>query len=202
MIFKLNQGGYVPESYRDSRDFRVFLKLLEVLTSVTKSNIDSLVSLYSPADCPDNLLPLLADMLGYEYDSGLSVESSRTILKYFPYLIRYRGSEEGIKLATALSLNTSSSASQAYTLDSILVEFDYDTGLIKIYFPHTDLFNKDLLEVVRPVGSFIKFIPSTTSDNLDELDVKATVRAEVDSYDKNRYQVEESQVGFSDTEKE
>lgn len=198
MIFNLRQG-YVPESYYESRDYRVFLKLLGVLVSVFKGNIDSLPSLYSPEDCQDNLLQLLAGMVGYRYNSGLTIDDNRIIIKYFPYMIRYRGSEEGIKLAMALTLNTSDNASESYTLDNIVVEFDFDTGMIKIYYPDIDNIRKDLIEVVRPVGSFIKLIPSSISDNTDELDVKATVRAEVEEYDKRRSKVDKSKVGFGDT---
>lgn len=198
MIFNLRQG-YVPESYYESRDYRVFLKLLGVLVSVFKGNIDSLPSLYSPEDCQDNLLQLLAGMVGYKYNSGLTIDDNRIIIKYFPYMIRYRGSEEGIKLAMALTLNTSDNASESYTLDNIVVEFDFDTGMIKIYYPDIDNIRKDLIEVVRPVGSFIKLIPSSISDNTDELDVKATVRAEVEEYDKRRSKVDKSKVGFGDT---
>lgn len=199
MIFRMRQG-YVPEAYYESRDYRVFLKLLSLVVSVAKNNIDSFPSLYSPDDCPEHMLPLLASMVGYEYDSSLLIDDNRTIIKYFPYLIRYRGSEEGIKLATALSLNTSGNGNNVYTLDNIVVEFDYETGLIKIYYPQTDLLSKKLLEVVRPVGSFIKLIPSSVSKNTDELDVKASVSLNLDSYDERRYQVGESTVGFGDTD--
>lgn len=201
MIFKINKG-FVPETYYESRDYRVFLKLLGVLVSVMKSNIDSFPSLYSPDDCPDNMVNLLASMVGYKYNSSLSVEDNRIIVKYFPYMIRYRGSEEGIKLATALSLNTSEDASEAYTLDNIIIEYDYNHGLIKIFYPHTDLLRRDLIEAVRPVGSFVKLIPSSISDNTDELDVKATVKVEVEKYDTRREKVDESKVGFGNTDSE
>lgn len=201
MIFKINKG-FVPETYYESRDYRVFLKLLGILVSVMKSNIDSFPSLYSPDDCPDNMVNLLASMVGYKYNSSLSVEDNRIIIKYFPYMIRYRGSEEGIKLATALSLNTSEDASEAYTLDNIIIEYDYNHGLIKIFYPHTDLLRRDLIEAVRPVGSFVKLIPSSISDNTDELDVKATVKVEVEKYDTRREKVDESKVGFGNTDSE
>lgn len=199
MILKIDKG-YVPESYYESRDYRVFLKLLGALLSVFKSNIDSFPALYSADDCPDNLLPLLADLVGYNYNDGVTIDDNRIIIKYFPYLIRYRGSEEGIKLATALSLNTSENAEDAFTLDSIIVEFDFDAGLIKIYYPWTELIRKDLIEVVRPVGTFIQMIPSFISKNTDELDVKATIKSYVEEYDDDRSKVDKSKVGFGNTD--
>lgn len=201
MIVKINKG-FVPETYYESRDYRVFLKLLGILVSVMKSNIDSFPSLYSPDDCPDNMVNLLASMVGYKYNSSLSVEDNRIIIKYFPYMIRYRGSEEGIKLATALSLNTSEDTSEVYTLDNIIIEYDYTYGLIKIFYPPTDLLRRDLIEAVRPVGSFVKLIPSSISSSTDELDVKATVKIEVEKYDTRREKVDESKVGFGNTDSE
>lgn len=201
MIFKLSKG-YVPESYYESRDYRVFLKLLGSLLSVFKSNIDSFPNLYSPEDCPDNLVKLLASMVGYQYNDGITIDDNRLIIKYYPYMIRYRGSEEGIKLATALSLNTSESGSAKYSLDSIIIEYDFESGLIKIYYPHPEAIRKDLIEAVRPVGSFIQLIPSFISENTDELDVKATVKIEESEYDEDRQKVDKSKVGFGNTDKE
>lgn len=199
MIFKLDKN-YAPEVYRESRDYRVFLKLLGVLLSVFKYNIDSVPDLYSPDNCPDHLVNLLASMVGYKYNDGISIDNNRLIIKYFPYMIRRRGSREGLKLATALSLNTSDSASEAYTLDNIIIEYDFDTGMIKIYYPYPDLLRKDLIEVVRPVGSFIKWVPSFISTNTDELDVKAIVKTEIEDYDDDREKVGKSKVGFSNTD--
>lgn len=201
MIFKIDKG-FVPETYYESKDYRVFLKLLSILVSVMKSNIDSFPSLYSPDDCPDNMVNLVASMVGYKYNSSLSVEDNRIIIKYFPYMIRYRGSEEGIKLATALSFNTSEESNEVYTLDNISIEYDYNLGLIKIFCPRTDLLRKDLIEAVRPVGSFVKLIKSSVSDSTDEIDIKATVKAEIEKYDNRREKVDESKVGFGNTDSE
>lgn len=197
MIFKTS--NYVPEVYADSRDYRVLLKLLGLVLSVFKSNIDSFPALYSADNCPDNLLPALADLVGYEYDDGVSISDNRIVVKYFPFLIHYRGSQEGIQLATALSLNTSDDAGKAYTLDNIIVEFNYDTGCIQIYYPWTDQIRKDLIEVVRPVGTFIRTVPSFVGSSSDELDVKDTINVHVSQDTADSKKVNKTKVGFSDT---
>ena len=197
MLFDLTKR-FVPEVYSESRDYRVFLKLLGILISVLKDNIDSFPSLYSADTCPPDLLPYLADMVGYKYDEGISVDGNRIIIKYYPFMLRYRGSEEGIKLATALSLNTSDSASTSYSLDSIVIEFDYEEGIIKIYYPHTELIRKDLIEAVRPLGTRIQLIPSHISNNVDELDVKAKAIVETEEYKDSRHEVNKAKVGFGD----
>lgn len=200
MIFRLDKS-YVPESYRDSRDFRVFLKLLGTLVSVIKYNVDTFPSLYSPEDCPDEFLEYLADMVGYKYNDGRSIENNRIIIKYYPYMLRYRGSANGIKLATALSLNTSESRQQAYSLDNIIVEFDFDTATIKIYCPYPELIDKDLLEAVRPVGCTIKLIKSSIGRSNEELDLRAHVKYDEESYDKSkRESVGKSKVGFGNVD--
>lgn len=202
MIVRLDKN-YTPEVYRESRDFRVFLKLLGIVISVCKSNIDSLPDLYSPDNCPSQLLRYLCSMVGRTYDSDLSVDSNREIIKNYPYMIRLRGSTSGIKLASAVSLNTSTDSNKIYNLDSVIVEYEEETGLIKIYYPYTEELNKKLIEVVRPVGSVISFIPSFISNNNDELDVKVVSRYDSDKYDRPlRVDVDKSQVGLGNTDRE
>lgn len=201
MILRLDKGNYVPDVYKDSRDYRVLLKLLGMILSVFKVNIDTLPDLYSADNCPEHLVHLLADMVGYKYNRDISVDKNRLIIKYYPYMIRRRGSRQGLKLATALTLNTSDDASDAYSLDHIVIEYDFDIGMIKIYYPSSDSLRKDLIEAVRPVGSIINFIPSVISKSTDEIDIKATVRAEIEKYDEDlRSRVDESKVGFGNTD--
>lgn len=200
MIFRLDKN-YVPDYYKDSRDYRVFLKLLGSMLSVMKYRIDSFPSLYSPDDCPDDLLPYLADMVGYKYNEGRSIENNRIIIKYYPYMLRYRGSSEGIKLATALSLNTSDSKEQAYSLDNIIVEFDFDNAVIKIYYPYPDLIDRDLLEAVRPLGCTIELIKSSIGRSSEELDLKVVAKSIEEQYDKDlREKVDKSKVGFGNVD--
>lgn len=197
MIIDLTKG-YVPESYSESRDYRVFLRLLSTLFSVFRDNIRTIPSLYSADECPKEMLHLLAEMVGYDYVESRSVESNRMIIKYFPYMLRYRGSRIGIKTAAALSLNSMEEAPQ-YSLDSIIIDFDYDKGVIKIYYPQTDALSRDLIEAVRPVGCRLEMIPSFISKNTDEIDIKVDVFKEVESWTSSRTEVEKSKVGFGDT---
>lgn len=197
MILDLTKG-YVPEVYSDSRDYRVFLRLASILLSVLRDNIGSVPSLYSADDCPEVMLSLLASMVGYSYDSSRSVESNRMIIKYFPLLLRNRGSKLGIKIAAALSLNSLNEAPQ-YSLSNIIIEFDYEKGLIKVYYPQADALCRDLIEVVRPIGLRIEMIPSFISNNTDEIRVFADLESEVEIWDKSRTEVEVSKVGFGDT---
>lgn len=195
MIFNLTKH-YVPEVYSDSRDFRVFLRMIEVLSTVTKYNADHYPDLYDPSDCPDNLLENLASLVGYkDYDIGLKLNENRIIIKYFPYLIRNRGSELGIKLASALSLNTYGDPDEIFTLDNLYIDFDYEKGIIYVYYPKESAIRKSLIEVVRPVGMTVQMVPADTVEANDELDIEAKLRFY--EWSKRHNTLKNSQVGFS-----
>ena len=193
MIFDLTKH-YVPEVYSESRDYRVFLKMIGMLFTVIKYNADHFPDLYTPENCPENLLPYLGDMVGYDYDSGLSIEENRIIIKYFPYLIRNRGSETGVKLATALSLNIHTDIEDLILLDDLEIQYDYVKGIIYIYYPKNAEIRKYLLEVVRPVGMTIELIPVDKVETRETLDVK--VKTSIYNRDDDGT-LDESQVGFS-----
>lgn len=200
MILNLTKG-FVPEAYSDSRDYRVLLKLASVLLSVLRDNIGSIPTLYSADDCPKEMLYLLSDMVGYDYAksaSTRSIESSRTIVKYFPHLLRYRGSRAGIEIAAALSLN-SMDESPEFSLDSLVVDFDYENGVVKIYYPRPDALDMNLIEAVRPVGTRIELVTSVVSNRSDELDVKVTASKVEEAWTEDRVKVGKSKVGFGDT---
>jgi phage tail-like protein len=104
MIFDTKQ--YVPLIYRSSRDFEALCRLLDMILTSTKYEIDTLINLYIPAKCPEDFLPLLAEHLGYKYNYNDKVIENRIIIDNFHKMIRNKGSETGIKLACALSLNS------------------------------------------------------------------------------------------------
>lgn len=159
----------VPEYYEKSRDFQVFLKLLDLIINACKADIDYFTSLLSADQCKASMLTLLANYVGYDYDYAQRVSVNRAIIKNWPTLIRNRGNETGIRMAVALSIN------QSDDLDSVnvfqLFNVDFVNSVDKYARPHTQiniyLFHDgyidklyDLIEAVRPVGTDIKVIPS------------------------------------------
>lgn len=200
MIFDLRKG-FVPEVYSDSRDFRVFLRMIAGLCTVLKYNIDNLPSLYNAYDCPSFMLELLAAMVGYEYDESVSESANRIVIQYFPYLIRNRGSEDGLKLAVALSLNSSDSDNGIYPMEDLIVDYDYENGMITVYFPNTEDIRQNLIEYIRPVGMMVKLVPADLTKPTEELDVKADVKIIKHPYRKHTSEVDTSQVGFSYTDR-
>lgn len=197
MIFDL-VNNYTPEAYSDSRDYRVLLRQLGFLTTVFKYNIDHFPDLYDADECPDHMLPLLASLVGYKYNDNKSVKSNRQIIKNFPYLLRNRGSELGIRLATILSINTSPYVTRSYSSESIVITTDVPTGVISIYYPDVEVDDWSLIEVVRPVGTRFRLFPSDIGESTEELDLKVTARGirHHEFYDKSR--VDNSQVNYDD----
>lgn len=94
----------VPDIYKDSADFRFFLKWFE--TALTKVHYDTehADDLQDPLKCPDWLLWMLADTMGFKYDSRLPVSFNRLVLVYFMSMIRNRGSRDGVTLAAEVNL--------------------------------------------------------------------------------------------------
>jgi phage tail-like protein len=170
MLLDLND--LTPEVYRSSRDFKVFLRLLEYVISSTKYDIDNWLDLYNPMKCPIKFLSFLADLIGYKYNTSLSVEENRIIMSKFVEMIKNKGSDIGIRMAAALSLNAqlaSDPASKEYQdavnlLQQLETYYDKDTGVITIYYPKDLRKVRDLLYYVRPVGSFIEYVPAVMSE--------------------------------------
>lgn len=155
----------MPKIYSTSRDYQAILRLLDIIANVEKSDVDNLVSLVNADKCPSMYLPLLASSVGYDYDYNLSYEANRLIIKYYPLMIRLRGSREGIILACAVALNSSNvlkSTSVTGALNYINPIYDEENKILKIFVQKFDFASKlfDLLEVVRPVGLEIQVIES------------------------------------------
>lgn len=174
----------VPKIYNTSRDYQAILRLLDLLINVEKSDTDNLVSLVNADMCPSKYLPLLASYVGYDYDYSLSYETNRLIIKYFPKMIRLRGSEEGIVLACAVAIN---SALEKETISGGSMDFinviydtktDPDKPMLKVFI-NTDLSTNsklfDLIEVVRPVGMAIQIKESIAVRNKDSVEISDAV---------------------------
>lgn len=204
----LESRKFVPEAYSESRDYQVFLKLLDLLIDAIKLDIDTFVNLINPDKCPNHMLPLLASYVGYKYDYNETYDTNRMIIKYFPYLIRNRGSEIGIRLATALSVNSVGKLNDIELLSMFRIEYKRKENKINIYVYYPRYLSKirDLLEVVRPAGVLLELIPAdliTTIDKVDIYDYLYGVKEEdkIKYQGSDRYKVaEDNNVGFGEVE--
>lgn len=94
----------VPEIYKSSADFRFFLKWFGTYLDRIKYDTENLPDIYDPLKCPDWLLWMLADTMGFKYDDRLPAAYNRLVLVYFMSMIRNKGSKDGVTLAAEVNL--------------------------------------------------------------------------------------------------
>lgn len=94
----------LPEVYKESLDFRFFCNWFETSLQRIKYDTENLFDLYDPLRCPENLLWLLADTVGFKYDDRLPTAFNRLVLMYFMSMIRHKGSKDGVTLAAEVNL--------------------------------------------------------------------------------------------------
>ena len=67
----------VPDIYKQSQDFRFFLHWFNLSLSAIKYDTENLLDLYDCLKCPENLLWMLADTIGYKYDDRVCAALNR-----------------------------------------------------------------------------------------------------------------------------
>ena len=168
MIF--DSKTMVPQVYGKERQFQVFNKLLDIIMTCCKSDIDNLGNVYNAMLCPEELLPLLASNLNYQYNYNDTVSSNRNIIDIFATMEKWRGSELGLKMAAALSLtglNISKNNNELIfsnidyinAIRDMDIEYNYEEARIEITYPNVYTLVRYLLDYVRPVGMTIKLKP-------------------------------------------
>lgn len=191
----------IPWVLRQSRDMQAFCKLLDLLINNYKTNTDYWVSLIDFDQCPDHLLPLLASYVGYKYDYSESYSTNRLIIKHYPQMIRNRGSEIGMSLATALSVNALGEIDKVEALNMFHIDYVLTDKkiMIYIYFPANLSKIRDLLEVVRPAGCGLELVPAEIIQTIDGIAIHSYEVGNKFGYDLTRYSVgKDSRVGFSE----
>lgn len=159
----------VPEVYKDSQDFRFFLKWFNLSLEKIKYDHEHAEDLYDPLRCPEQLLWLLAFTMGYKYDDRLPPSYCRLVLIYFMSMIRLKGSKDGITLAAEVNLDQFNILQYGIEKDilfhrledtSIPVNSVYVTpytnkGYIDIVYFSTEKPIDACIEYVRPLGMYI-----------------------------------------------
>ena len=76
--------------YKESRDFKLFSKLLEIVVNSSDLNIKNMVNILNPELTKDSFLDILATALNYKPKNNFSNDELRIILNNYLYLIRHR----------------------------------------------------------------------------------------------------------------
>ena len=95
----------IPKVYMQSADMRTLCRFFDLEFDLLKYQTDHILDCYSPEHCLENLLPELAEHIGFDYQELKSVMYNRVVLDHFIRdLIRYRGSATGISNAAAIDV--------------------------------------------------------------------------------------------------
>lgn len=197
----IESKDYIPWVLRQSRDVRAYCKLIDLLINDFKTDTDNWINLLDFNSCPDKLLPLLASYVGYKYDYSESYDSNRLIIKHYPEMIRNRGSEIGLSLATALSVNMLNAIDSIEALSMFRIEYvKSDTRIdIYIFFPSNLSKIRDLIEVVRPAGCGLQLIPAELIQTIDGIEIHSYGYGTKYGFDRTRYTVgNQTRIGFSE----
>lgn len=170
----------VPEIYKESQDFRFFMDWFVSALSKLQYDTENFLDLYDPLRCPEELLWLLADTMGFKYDDRLPASFNRLVLLYFMSMIRNRGSKDGVTLAAETNLaqfnillkagggidengNKVAGSDILYNrledtsipVNSVYVTPHTAEGYIDVVYFSTQIPVDACIEYVRPVGMFL-----------------------------------------------
>lgn len=177
----------VPEIYKSSDDFRFFLKWFENSLSKIQYDTENLSDIYDPLRCPEELLWMLADTIGFKYDDRLPTAFNRLILLYFMSMIRNRGSKDGVTLAAETNLAQFNILDYGKENDilynrledtSIPVNSAYVTphtaeGYIDVVYFSDKIPIDSCIEYVRPLGMYLFQFAGVRCDSRTKISIDA-----------------------------
>lgn len=142
----------VPDVYvKESRDFQLIARLYDLALQSTRFSIDSMDYISDTSKCNNTILPLIGTKVGFFTENKISDDTLRKILAAFPFIIKYKGSIEGVQLVLNLFeriTNTKVAIQETSDSSVILIRFfNYMLNVELLY---------ELLEYIRPVGLIIK----------------------------------------------
>lgn len=183
----------VPEVFVSSSDFRFFLKWFDYALTKTQYDTANMMDLYDPLRCPKDLLWLLGDTMGYQYDDRLCAAFNRFAMLFFMSLIKYKGSKTGVTLAAEVNLkqkdinaygeenqiNYDRLEDTSIPANAVYVESNVDEGYINVVYFTDEKPIDSCIEYVRPLGMYCfqeagVRIDSTTKISVDARLANAT----------------------------
>ena len=178
-IFRLEDN--TPYVYTaESRDFQLFCRLFDAIQNGTKYVIDSLEYSSSNQFISTKLLQLAQTRSGFFPKTNIDATALRYLCISFPYILKYKGTEIGIKEAVRVflkGLRISSPVSvnivgKQYTSSSGWTTYDEDNSYqvrigLQVSLKDMSVLN-DILSYVIPTGYSIKY---TTMADITEKDM-------------------------------
>ena len=160
-MFRLQNN--VPQVYvEQSRDFQLFCRVLDILQNGTKFDIDSIINVLDPFLANDRMLELLCTKVGFFPKHHYDAEILRHIIAVFPYAIKHKGSEAGIRAAVNSIIKAESVTSADSPNDVLIYIYREDDGgiVVNISAPY-DIKNRnalnDVLSYILPAGCSVNY---------------------------------------------
>lgn len=156
----------VPEVYSESYDFRILMDWVSECLTKIQADTENLIDLIDPERCPENLLWLLADTIGYRYNDEFYPSYNRLILLYFMSMIRNRGSRTGMMIAAETNLaqfplmdpeeeiDANRLEDTSIPVNSVYVSEHPDMGYIDVVYYSESVPKDACIEYVRPLGMY------------------------------------------------
>ena len=173
----------VPEVYvNESRDFQTLCRLTDCWHSASKFRIDSILNSLDPTMISDTLLELLATRVGFFPRIPIDSNVMRYIVAAFPYIIKNKGTEEGVRAAVNAIMKAENDPK---SIEEVLVTFTNKAvsgdSSIQVYnvsiTTQNDIYNKaalrEVLRYVLPFGytyTLTRYGTSTVQQNIVQLD--------------------------------
>ena len=170
----------VPEVYKESWDFRFFLKWIWECLTKLKYDTEHLIDIYDPLKCKEELLWMLGDTIGWRYDNRLPAAFNRLVLLYFMEMMRRKGSKSGVTFAAEINLAQFNLISygagyedddgnivegkdilynrledSSVPVNSVYVESHTPEGYIDVVYFSTETPVDACIEYVRPLGMYL-----------------------------------------------
>lgn len=185
----------VPQEYKRSADFRFFMKWFEYALTKLQYDITNTVDLYDALRCPKDLLWMLGDTIGYQYDDRFCAAFNRFVILYFMSMIRYKGSQLGITLAAEVNLKQKAINDYGKENDilynrledtsipanSVYVESNLEDSYINIIYFTDEKPTDACVEYVRPLGMYCFQHAGVRIDSLTKISVDARLANTTDA---------------------
>ena len=178
-----------------SQDFRTFIKWFDYALTKTQYDTANMMDLYDPLRCPKDLLWLLGDTMGYQYDDRLCAAFNRFAMLFFMSLIRYKGSKTGVTLAAEVNLkqkdidaygaendiNYDRLEDTSIPVNSVYVEPNVDDGYINVVYFTDEKPVDSCIEYVRPLGMYCFQYAGVRIDSTTKISVDARLANATDA---------------------
>lgn len=152
-----------------SRDFQLLCRLFDIVNFSGKNNADALVTLLQPALTKSTLLKLLCAKAGFISNFYLDDDILRNIAAGFPFIIKRKGTLQGIALAVNTILKAENNPQSAERIEFVIDNTNYK---IIVLTPIT-LYNKvallELFKYVVPTGIDISIQTYTAQGNVGQV---------------------------------